>query len=293
MRRRKKIKLQYKKERVVFSDVLPYELPIIFSNRYFYRFLVKNNICITNLKDGAITFDNDKPTGVQHIIKLLSPSDKSLKSIPFVYSIQHKPSKTRQLAIIHPANQIKVVEFYNKYKDAIIYLCSKSNFSLRKPQKVASYFFYKDRLHHTLLGRKTDKMEMYFNEYENLKTFFSYKEYTNIYKFYEDYRYQRAEKKFTKLLRMDIQSCFDSIYTHSIAWAINGGVDIYKDTFRPNDDSIGCVWDKMMQEMNYHETNGIVIGPEFSRLFAEVILQHIDQRLEQALLMNGYKHKVD
>lgn len=42
MKRRKKIKLQYKKERVVFSDILPYELPIIFSNRYFYRFLVNN-----------------------------------------------------------------------------------------------------------------------------------------------------------------------------------------------------------------------------------------------------------
>ena len=44
MKRRKKIKLQYKKERVVFSDILPYELPIIFSNRYFYRFLVNNKI---------------------------------------------------------------------------------------------------------------------------------------------------------------------------------------------------------------------------------------------------------
>ena len=77
-----------------------------------------------------------------------------------------------------------------------------------------------------LMGKKTDKMEMYFNEYENLKTFFSYKRYTNIYKFYEDYRYQRAEKKFSRLLKMDVQNCFDSIYTHSIAWAINGGVDI-------------------------------------------------------------------
>lgn len=49
MKRRKKIKLQYKKERVVFSDILPYELPIIFSNRYFYRFLVKNKIAICNI----------------------------------------------------------------------------------------------------------------------------------------------------------------------------------------------------------------------------------------------------
>ena len=144
------------------------------------------------------------------------------------------------------------------------------------------------------MGKKTDKMEMYFNEYENLKTFFSYKQYTNIYKFYEDYRYQRAEKKFSHLLKMDVQNCFDSIYTHSIAWAISGGVDIYKDTFEGKcDGSIGALWDKMMQEMNYNETNGIVIGPECSRIFAEVMMQHVDQMVEQQLYEKGYRNKVD
>lgn len=307
MKRRKKIKLQYKKERVVFSDILPYELPIIFSNRYFYRFLVNNKIAICNInsKDCNVSWSNEMPDGARFIMAILMNMNASplltcheykyneFKSIPFVYNVQHKPTKPRQLAIVHPINQIKVVEFYNKYKDAIIYLCSKSNFSMRKPQKVASYFFYKDRLHHILLGRKTDKMEMYFKEYENLKTFFSYKKYTNIYKFYEDYRYQRAEKKYQHLLRTDIQSCFDSIYTHSIAWAVNGGANIYKDNFKGYDMSIGCVWDKMMQEMNYNETNGIVIGPEFSRIFAEVILQQIDTSVERELLKLGYIHKVD
>jgi len=41
MKRRKKVKLNYSKERVLFSDVLPYECPIIFSNKYLYRFLAK------------------------------------------------------------------------------------------------------------------------------------------------------------------------------------------------------------------------------------------------------------
>ena len=39
--KKRKIKLSYSKERVLFSDVLPYECPIIFSNRYLYRFLAK------------------------------------------------------------------------------------------------------------------------------------------------------------------------------------------------------------------------------------------------------------
>lgn len=80
---------------------------------------------------------------------------------------------------------------------------------------------------------------MYFNEYENLRTYFSYKHYTNIYKFYESYQYQRAEKKFKKLVKFDIQSCFDSIYTHSIAWALNGGKDTYKEYFLSDDSTMG------------------------------------------------------
>ena len=295
MRRRRKIRLRYKKERVVFSDVLPYELPIIFSNRYFYRFLIKYGVYAQREKDGGFVarWRADIPDSIRGVLAVLFQEDyNALKgkvecklkqaTIPFVYSIRHKPSKARRLAVMHPADQIKVVEFYDKYKDAIIHLSSKSSFSIRRPQKVASYFFYKDRLHHILLGKKMDSVEMFFNEYENLKTFFSYKDYTNVYKFYEHYRYQRAEKKFSHLLRLDIQTCFESIYTHSIAWAINGGVDSYK------------VWDGLMQGMNYQETNGIIIGPEFSRLFAEVILQYVDQRVEQELLLkHEYRHKVD
>lgn len=36
------------------------------------------------------------------------------------------------------------------------------------------------------------------------------------------------------------------------------------------------VFDSLMQQLNYNETNGIVIGPELSRIFAEIILQAID-----------------
>ena len=46
-----------------------------------------------------------------------------------------------------------------------------------------------------------------------------------------------------------------------------------------------------MQSVNARETNGIVIGPEFSRIFAEIILQYIDQKVEQELLEKGLRQK--
>lgn len=304
--RKKKIKLRYKKERVVFSDVLPYELPFIFTNRYFYRFLVKNEVFIG--AENKLHWKYGINKGALAILALLSQYsgkqlngkveidlniDKRLITIPFNYSIKHKETSNRRLSIVHPLNQIQMVDFYNRYKNTILYMCGKSHFSIRYPNKVACYFYYKDRLHSTLLGKKSDKLEIYFSEYENMKTFFSYKQYPNIYKFYEDYRYQRAEKKYQHLLKFDIQGCFDNIYTHSIAWAVNGGVNIYKDYFEGEDDSFASEWDKIMQYLNYNETNGIVIGPEFSRIFAEVIMQHIDLRAESELFKAGFKNKVD
>src|SRR3546814_6195653 len=42
-----------------------------------------------------------------------------------------------------------------------------------------------------------------------------------------------------------------------------------------------------MQRANYNETNGIVVGPEFSRVFAEIILQRVDQKVIANLAVNG------
>lgn len=306
--KREKIRLKYKKERVLLSDMLPYELPLIFSNRYFYRFLVKNGIHVNgdkiiwneNVSDGTLqilafilgaNMSNMKVNG--YVTCNDSSLKKNFQTIPFSYRILHKPTKSRELSLIHPRNQILMVDFYDRYKSLMLYYCSLDKYSLRYPNKVACYFYYRDKLHKTLIGRKTDSLELFFNEYENLRTFFSYKRYNNIYKFYEDYRYQRAEKKFAHLLKFDIQGCFDSIYTHSIAWATGGGKDIYKESFRSEDNTFGSKWDRQMQLMNYNETNGIVIGPEFSRIFAEVIFQHVDSSVAHSLKKEKYDFERD
>lgn len=303
--KKKKIRLKYKKERVLLCDVLPYELPFTFSNRGFYRYLVRNQI---RIDDGVVKWGNNISTGALAVLAFIvnkSVADlqesgnglnleKNEQRIPFTYNILHKPNKFRELTVIHPLNQIQMVDFYEKYKSILLYFTNLDRFSLRHPNKVACYFFYKDRLHNKLLGKKADKIELFFNEYENLKSYFSYERYNNIYRFYEDYRYQRAEKKFTHLQKFDVQSCFDSIYTHSISWAIGGGKTSFKENFKRRDYSFGGVWDELMREMNYNETNGIVIGPEFSRLFAEVILQHIDKRVDTSLSDKyGFKFNKD
>ena len=302
MKKRKKIKLSYSKERVLFSDVLPYECPIFFSNRYLYRFLAKYLWIGKEKKVNSITYNvleqkkrlNEKDAnafaallfGCYEKGKRIGDFQHRVNALfyPFQFNIAHKKNKNRTLSIIHPYNQWQIVEFYEQYKYSILYLCNQSNFSLRKPHKIAQYFYYRDRLHRKLSGHESDKVELFFNEYENLKTYFSYEKYSNIYKFYEDYRYQRAEKKFKHLVKFDLQSCFDSIYTHTISWATAGGADKVKVLPGYHGSWVGDSFDNLMQSINARETNGIIIGPEFSRIFAEIILQYIDQKVEHELL---------
>ena len=309
MRKRKKIKLSYSKERVLFSDVLPYECPIIFSNRYLYRFLAKylwvgeeqkvDNITWNVLKQSK-RLDEKDANAFAALLFGCYEKDKKIEILqhrpnalfyPYQFNIAHKTNKTRTLSIIHPYNQWQVVEFYDQYKYSILYLCNQSKYSIRKPHKIAQYFYYRDRLHRRLSGHESDKVELFFNEYENLKTYFSYEKYSNIYKFYEDYRYQRAEKKFKHLVKFDLQSCFDSIYTHTISWATAGGADKVKVLPGYHGSWVGDAFDNLMQSVNARETNGIVIGPEFSRIFAEIILQYIDQKVEQELLGKDLRQK--
>lgn len=268
----------YSKERVVLSDVLPYETPLIFSNRYFYHYLRKRE---RSIKDEKFKTKNNK--AYLEIENILFTT--SLKNQPFRFNISHKENDFRELNIIHPHNQVKIVDFYEKYKAHILYFCSLSRFSIRKPTSVAQFSFYNDILHKKNQDGNLEHcmIEQDDNEYENLKSFFTYQKYSNIHRFYESYQFHRCEKKFNKLLKIDIAKCFDSIYTHSISWAIFNKT-IVKENIEDSLQTFPGEFDSIMQNLNANETNGIVIGPEFSRIFAELILQEIDKNIYERLL---------
>lgn len=100
--------------------------------------------------------------------------------------------------------------------------------------------------------------------------------------------YRRAEEHrlnrqalFRFELRTDITRFYPSIYTHSIAWAVEG-----KDTAksRPNDlGLLGNRIDKALRNCQEAQTNGIPIGPMSSQLVAELLLGRVDQRLDAQL----------
>ena len=298
--KRRKTKLKYKKERAVLSDVLPYELPLTFSNRSFCEFLRENRVEYRDEKifwkqgDGALDdivrllfgaepsasiLTNPKAT----LGKTLNENCVTLKdgfdSIPFGYKILHKENEFRELTICHPRNQIQLVDIYDKYKELILYYCTISPFSIRRPVRVSKCVFHKDKVHSASSSIEIEGVEEFGMEYETLRSFFVYKDYSHIFKFYESDKFHRCEKKYNKLLKLDISKCFDSIYTHSLAWALLGrrSVKASRASIKKSKETFGGRFDSFMQLTNYNETNGIIIGPEFSRFFAELILQSVDR----------------
>ena len=114
----------------------------------------------------------------------------------------------------------------------------------------------------------------------NPASYFAYSGFERLYKFFASSDHIRLEKKFRYQLSLDISKCFDSIYTHSMAWATKS-----KDEEKENTPalSFGNQFDKVMQRLNHNETSGICIGPEVSRIFAEIILARVDQNARRSL----------
>jgi Reverse transcriptase (RNA-dependent DNA polymerase) len=80
------------------------------------------------------------------------------------------------------------------------------------------------------------------------------------------------------VVHTDVASCFPSIYTHSIPWALHGKAAAKKST------SItalaGNLLDKCTQNTRDKQTNGLLIGPHSSNIIAEIILTKIDGELQ-------------
>lgn len=298
------------KERCVLSDLLPYESPLIFTNRYFYRFLILNNISYNIFTDVVSWKFRDDITDKLILIMLgIHPNEKlkmikdrkeitlnkkSKHGIPFNFKISHNENKFRELSIPHPKNQLQSIDFYDKFKEQILYYCSLSLFSIRYPDKIAKYIYFRDSTHYSNLNKnELEIIEESEFETENIRSFFTYKNFSNIYKFYNSYKYLRCEKKYNYLMKVDIATCFDSIYTHSIAWSILGKEQVKENIGENLNKTFAGIFDNLMQRINYNETNGIVIGPELSRIFSELILQSIDKSLYNELLARNIFHKVD
>ncbi|MGX9188763.1 antiviral reverse transcriptase Drt3b [Stenotrophomonas sp. Ker107b] len=310
---KKRVTLTHRKQRPILTDMLPFEVPPTFSNRGFYRFLRKHSVEIDGrevrwicesdaidqtmrllfgIKDStAIESNIVSEWGKKKTRRKVQISKCEMSTIPFNFRVAHNLDG-RTLSVIHPRNQVAVADFYVSYSALITHHTSASQFSIRRPVSVSRYAYYKDKLHEERLDPNRGAEEE-GKEYEQLGSYFVYRNYRNIHRFFESSEYHQSEKEYDAMVQLDVSKCFDSIYTHSLPWAILGK-DQTKFSLSDSKSTFGGKFDDLMQKMNHGETNGIVIGPEFSRIFAEIILQSVDVDLRRQLYTDSnLAHKKD
>ncbi len=277
MRRRRYIRANFLPDdvdRVVTTDTAPYEVPIVFSNDGFYK----------NLRARHLGSAEKKET----ISAIIEQNEKNY-TMPFRYSVVKTSTSFRQLSLPHPASQFRVSKFYGRYQDLICYYASRSPYSIRYPKSRGKRYFFRvsisDEHKYKSNHITTDDIDALVR---NPASFFSYSGYDRLYRFFKSPDHVRLEKKYRIMHSVDVSKCFSSIYTHSIAWALK---DIRTAKESTSAITFGNQFDTLMQKMNFNETNGICIGPEVSRIFAEIILGRVDQDVEASLEKKGLFNK--
>ena len=252
--------------RPLLTETLPYELPVIFGNDRLYYGKCRSVDPLA------------KP-----LLETIFQSSPRKYTIPYNYSIHKGGDRTTELSLVHPFIQLEFCEFYEKFESTLLDFCNRSEFSLRHPAGVAAvYILPLGEVSKTVY--KTGEVHLTPDCAEpslaKLVSYFQYEKFNLLTKFYESKEFIRLEKKFKMLRHLDISKCFYSIYTHSIAWATKTK-EFAKNNTKAY--SFESHFDSLMQRSNYNETNGIVVGPEFSRIFSEIILQSIDRTIQDLL----------
>lgn len=258
---------------ILLTDTLPYEIPIFFSN--------------TKLIDYIDSLTKEE---------YLKYMDKGYFNCNFPYLplnfYSHKNSvKKRLLSIPHFISQLNYLFFLEKYNQHLLNFFSLNNlFSIRIPKKITKNTYQLPNLKENIKELLTKESNC--NDNDIYKTFFYNGNYENLSQFYNSPYAKKLEKQFPLLLQLDIKKCFYNIYSHSIDWAYLGDKKIAKKNIS-NKNRISAILDKILQNSNNGETHGIIVGPEFSRISAEIVLSKIDTLLYLKLKNNNLLQERD
>lgn len=269
---RDKIRVRKKDQfRSLATEVLPGETTIIFSNDGLYLRAVKNEGALSSVAETLFE---------ALVVQPGTPWKKSWY-VPYPYKIRKNELAFRTLAVLHPAAQWQIRAFYEHAAPLILHYTSGAHFSIRRPVRASKTYFVRSKVSDLAKYKRgavsASEVDVYLR---HSPSYFAYAGYNRLYKFFDSTELIELESKFSRMWMLDVSKCFDSIYTHSISWAVKSKV-FTKRNLRGR--SFPELFDSVMQAANQGETNGIVIGPEVSRIFAEIILQEVDRRVETRL----------
>lgn len=195
----------------------------------------------------------------KEIKKAISEIHYKVPSLPMTFSGFKGIQARRKFSIPNPYHYCKAVEVIVNNSEDIFDIFNKNNVSLTRPLKDAP--------------EKNEPYKKLSNSIDDRKRFIEELYQTNMFE-----------------IRIDINSFFDNIYTHSIPWAIHTKAIAKKDK---SEALYGNILDSSLRAMNYGQTNGILVGNAVSRIVSEIILCRVDEVVHKRLPDIKYKRYRD
>lgn len=208
--------------------------------------------------------------------KSLKSSCEIRESESLSITIAKNDNHRRTIKIPNPEQQLKLFDYLLENIDQIEELLNTNKHTLANPTKreVLTY----DELH-----------------------FFDIPLLKDRYKIRSSYLHSlgikmRKSMGYKFLYRLDLSNFYDSIYTHSIEWAIIGK-ESAKENLRNKSykGNLGEKLDTYVRNTNNKETFGIPTGPFSSRIISELLLNKVDEDIDKMTEEIDFKfvHYVD
>lgn len=266
----------------ILTDVLPVELSELFSFSRLYSFLLrKKNQKILNK--------------IIETIKINKASNKEIfksgwSSKPLKYMILKGSNSLRKMSVIQPFSALNLYLFIECYKkDIINYFEKKHIFSIRY-HRTAVNLYYKVRQRNIAHYFQKQSIRTGRCVVQQAGNFFKIAPFESLNAFIDSRHWRISNFEYKYYAKIDYKSCFDSIYTHAFTWIIERNTIDAKEARNSN---LFVIIDRILQNINGRFSNGIVVGPEFSRMAAEILLQHIDREVFEILTQKNIIHKTD
>jgi hypothetical protein len=267
----------------ILTDLLPVELSERFSFRPFYDFLLQKQRQDV-LKDLTAQMKKECAKSERKIF------ENEWGTMPLKYNILKGNDSLRRMSLIQPFSALNIYLFMECFqKDILNFFDANHRFSIRYHRK-SNDLYYKTRTSQATRYIQTFSRKLGKSVLQQTGSYFKIYPFESVNAFTASRSWRQCNYEYKYFAKIDYKSCFDSIYSHVFTWIIERNV---VDSMHASNSSLFLTIDRMLMNINGKASNGIVVGPEYSRLIAEILLEQIDSEVFLALAQEGYEWKRD
>lgn len=256
----------------LLTDIMPVEVSELFSFNQFYNYLILHEKELKSIID-----DLYKSKAKNNSVMF----QKAWATMPLKYNVVKGISSKRELNLIQPLSALNLYLFIECYQKEILRnLEDNAVFSLRYHKKNTDLYYKK----------KVKKISHYFEStskkinrgvLQQTGAYYKIHKFNSVSSFTNSRIWKHSNLKYSYFAKIDYKACFDSIYSHAYKWIIEKNVIDSKSAKNSN---LFITIDRVLQNINGRSSNGLIVGPEFSRMIAELLLQYIDLDIKSILL---------